>query len=90
MGVKKYEIGKVYELDNRYVVMMGDYVAVCWNDNSSNKYIDFVNLRYDDRYEPEWYEDEGNTVEGGISSIEALHIADELVKAHRYIEKDIS
>jgi hypothetical protein len=86
----EYKVGKTYELDNRYVVMMGDYVAVCWNENKNEMYIDFVNLRYDPRYENQWYEDEDSTVPGGISSNVALHISEELIKAHKYIEGDKS
>lgn len=70
-------------------------VAVCWNISTEDyedwyipapeyPYISFLTVRED---RGDYYQDEDSPVEGGLSPVEALEIAEELKRAVNYLSR---
>lgn len=89
------------ENEERYVLMMGETVAITWNAREVSKsvypyrswekegkpYIDFVNLRQDGK-DGSYYEDEDSPVVGGIDTDYARKLISELTAACEWLKNN--
>lgn len=80
-SLTKPKWSKPRKIDDRWIQMIGETVAICSNDKDSEKYIDFIRLTTYSNTGSKLYIDEDSPVDGGISHEYAVSVAEELFLA---------